>query len=85
MTHTVKCIALYNKKGNQTNEWRIEIFHAVKVEVRKVADTARLIRKEKGVSGWYRIVHTDRKLKSLSIRVAEKLKRVEAEYEINIH
>ena len=44
MTHTVKCIALYNKKGNQTNEWRIEIFHAVKVEVRKVADTARLIR-----------------------------------------
>ena len=49
MTHTDKCIALYNKKGNK-NECRIEVFHAVRVEGRKVEDIARLVKKEKGAS-----------------------------------
>ena len=84
MAHTDKCIALYNKKGNQTNEWRIEVFHAVRVEGRKVADIARLIRKEKYASEWDGIIHTDKQFKSLSRRVAEALKRVGAEFGINL-
>ena len=32
MIHNDKCISLYKKKGNKTNEWRIEVFHAVRVE-----------------------------------------------------
>ena len=76
MKHTEKCIALYNKKGNQTNEWHIEVFHAVRVEGRKVAEIARLIHKQKGASGWDGIVHTDKQFKSLSIRAEDALKRV---------
>ena len=66
MTHNEKCIALHNKKVNQTNEWRIEVFHAVRVEGRKFADIEKIIRKEKGASGWDGIGHTDKKWKSLT-------------------
>ena len=38
MMHNDKFIALYNKIGNKTNEWRIEVFHAVRVEGQKVAE-----------------------------------------------
>ena len=79
MKHTDKYIALYNKKGNKTNEWRIDIFHAVRVGVRKVAEIARLVHKEKGASGWDGIGHTDKQFKPLIRRVVEALKRVEAE------
>ena len=48
MKHTDKYIALYNKKGNQTNEWRID---AERVKVRWVVEIARLIHKDKGASG----------------------------------
>ena len=84
MTHTDKCIALYNKKGNKTNEWRIDIFHAVRVGVRKVAEIARLVHKEKGASGWDGIGHTYKQFKSFSRRVEEALKGVEAEDGINL-
>ena len=51
----------------------------MRVEGRKVANIEKIIRKEKGASGWDGIGHTDKKLKSLSRRVAEALKRVESE------
>ena len=43
-----------------------------------MSDISRLIRKEKGASGWDGIGHTDKQFKSLSRKVAEALKRVEA-------
>ena len=55
----------------------------MRVEGRKVADIARLIRKYKGASGWDGIGHTDKQFKPLSRRVAEALKRFEAEYVMN--
>ena len=54
------------------------------VQGQKVADIARLVFKDKGASGWDGIGHTDKQFKSLSRRVAEALKRVEAENVINI-
>ena len=74
MKHSEKCIAPYNKKVNQTNEWHIEVFHAVRVEGWKVAQIVRLVRKKKGSFGWDEIVHTDKKFKSLSRIVAVALK-----------
>ena len=76
MTHTEKCIALYNKKVNQTNEWRIEVFHAMRVKGRKVAQIAIIIRKDKVTSVWDGIGNTDKKIKSLSRIVSEALKMV---------
>ena len=69
---------------NQTNEWRIEVFHEVRVKGRKVTDIEILINKEKGESGWDGIGHTDKQFKFLSRIVAEALKVVEAEDGINI-
>ena len=50
----------------------------MRVEVRKVADIAIFIRKDKVASRWDGIGHIDKPFKSISIRVAEILKRVEA-------
>ena len=52
--------------------------------IRKVADIARLICKEKCAYEWHGIVHTDIQFKSLGRTVAEALKRFEAEYGINL-
>ena len=84
ITHTDRYIALYNKKGNQTNEWRIEVFHAVRFDGQNVEDISRLIHKEKCAYGWYGIGHTARQFKSLSTIVAYALKRVQAEDGINL-
>ena len=81
MKHTDKYIALYNKKGNQTNEWRID---AERVQVRWVVEIARLIHKDKGASGQDGIGPTDKKFKSLSSRVAGAFKRVKVEDVINL-
>ena len=56
----------------------------MRVEGRKVTDIERLIHKDKCLSGWDKIGHIDKQFKSISIRVAEILKRVEAEYGINL-
>ena len=56
----------------------------MRVEGRKVTDIEILIRKDKCLSGWDGIGHIDKQFKSISIRVAEILKRVEAEDGINL-
>ena len=85
MTHTENIyFAPCNKKGNQTNEWRIKVFHAVRVEGWKVAYIEKIIRKEKGASGWDGIGHTDKQFNSLNRRVEEALEMVEAEDGINL-
>ena len=56
----------------------------MRVEGRKVSDMARLIRKKKYESEWDSIVHTDKQFKSLSRIFAEALKRVGAEFGINL-
>ena len=50
----------------------------MRVEGRKVAEITVFIRKDKVVSIWDGIVHTDKQCKSLSGIVTEALKMVEA-------
>ena len=52
LSYIEKCVSLFTTKGNQTNEWRIAVHHAVENDGNKVADIARQIRKDKGASGW---------------------------------
>ena len=49
-----------------------------------MSDISRLIRKEKGASGWDGIGHIDKQFNFLSRRVIEALKRVESEDGINL-
>lgn len=47
-----KCIHLYNPKGQQTTEWKLAVFNAIKVDHKQVSEVSREIRKKRGPRNW---------------------------------
>ena len=52
LTNFEKCTHLYSKKGSQTTEWKLVVYHAINSENKQLSDIARSIRKRCGTSGW---------------------------------
>ena len=74
-----KCVGLFAKKANQTNEWRIAVYNAVHKDNYKVADVARAICKERGTSGWDGVGNRDKEFKAISRKVSAALKGIGGE------